>query len=87
MKLTRRQALAVTAGAAVNRIPAAQAATRHRSKVPLKLGLVTYNWGSWDTHGNNFNCLKDSLLPEFDRGYSALIEDLSDRGLLDTTLL
>ena len=43
--------------------------------------------GGWDTHGNNFNCLKDFLLPEFDRGFSALIADLSDRGLLDETLL
>jgi len=43
--------------------------------------------GSWDTHGNNFNCLRDNLLPEFDRGYSALIGDLSDRGLLDDTLV
>lgn len=43
--------------------------------------------GSWDTHGNNFSCLKDSLLPEFDQCYSALIEDLNDRGLLDETLL
>lgn len=41
--------------------------------------------GGWDTHGNNFNCLKDNLLPEFDRGFSALIEDLAQRGLLDTT--
>ncbi len=40
-----------------------------------------------DTHGNNFNCLKDDLLPEFDRGYSALIEDLHGRGLLDDTLV
>ncbi|MBD3672829.1 MAG: DUF1501 domain-containing protein [Planctomycetaceae bacterium] len=43
--------------------------------------------GSWDTHGNNFNCLKDNLLPEFDQCYSALIGDLSERGLLDETLL
>lgn len=43
--------------------------------------------GSWDTHGNNFNCLKDDLLPEFDRSFSALIEDLAQRGLLDQTLL
>ena len=43
--------------------------------------------GGWDTHGNNFNCLKDHLLPEFDRGYSALIEDLDERGLLDETLV
>lgn len=43
--------------------------------------------GGWDTHGNNFQCLKEHLLPEFDQGFSALIEDLSHRGLLDSTLL
>ena len=43
--------------------------------------------GGWDTHGNNFRCLKEDLLPEFDRCFSALIEDLSARALLDTTML
>lgn len=43
--------------------------------------------GGWDTHGNNFGCLKDDLLPQFDRGFSALVEDLAQRGLLDQTLL
>lgn len=43
--------------------------------------------GGWDTHGNNFNCLKEYLLPEFDRGFSALIADLAERGLLEETLL
>ena len=43
--------------------------------------------GSWDTHGNNFGCLKDDLLPEFDRCFSALIEDLAQRNLLDQTTL
>jgi hypothetical protein len=43
--------------------------------------------GGWDTHGNNFVCLRDHLLPEFDRGFSALVEDLSNRRLLDETLL
>ena len=43
--------------------------------------------GGWDTHGNIFNCLAEHLLPEFDRAYSALIEDLTDRGLLDQTLV
>ncbi len=42
---------------------------------------------SWDTHGNNFALLKDSLLPPADRGLAALIEDLADRGLLDSTLV
>ena len=43
--------------------------------------------GGWDTHGNNFACLKDDLLPEFDRCFSALIEDLAERNLLEETLL
>lgn len=43
--------------------------------------------GGWDTHGNNFGCLKDDLLPQFDRGFSALVEDLAGSGLLDQTLL
>jgi len=43
--------------------------------------------GGWDTHANNFTCLKEHLLPEFDRGFSALIDDLAQRGLLDQTLL
>jgi uncharacterized protein (DUF1501 family) len=43
--------------------------------------------GGWDTHGNNFTCLKEDLLPQFDRGFSALVEDLANRNLLDETLL
>lgn len=43
--------------------------------------------GGWDTHGNNFGCLKEDLLPQFDRGFSALIEDLASRGLLEQTLV
>jgi hypothetical protein len=52
-----------------------------------KLAKKCASAGGWDTHGNNFNCLKDDLLPEFDRGFSALIEDLHVRGLLEQTLL
>ncbi|MBM4004075.1 MAG: DUF1501 domain-containing protein [Planctomycetes bacterium] len=54
---------------------------------PEKLDKKCASGGGWDTHGNNFNCLKEDLLPEFDRAFSALIEDLSDRGLLPETLL
>ncbi len=53
----------------------------------LKLASKCKSAGGWDTHGNNFNCLKDSLLPEFDQCFSALIEDLADRGLIDETML
>lgn len=52
-----------------------------------KLAEQCKSAGGWDTHGNNFNCLKEFLLPEFDRGYSALLEDLAQRGLLDSTLV
>ncbi len=43
--------------------------------------------GGWDTHGNNFVCLEKYLLPRFDKPFAALLEDLSDRGLLDETLV
>ena len=43
--------------------------------------------GSWDTHGSNFACLKDDLLPEFDQCFSALVEDLAARDLLQQTSL
>jgi hypothetical protein len=43
--------------------------------------------GSWDTHRNNFPMLKDWRCPVFDQTASALLEDLDDRGLLDTTLV
>ena len=41
----------------------------------------------WDTHWNQTYRLKDRLLPGFDNGFSALIEDLDDRGMLDETLV
>lgn len=42
---------------------------------------------TWDTHRQHFPLLKRSILPMFDRGFSALLEDLSARGLLDETLV
>ncbi len=41
----------------------------------------------WDTHANHYPRLKEYLLPGFDLAYSALIEDLHDRGLLDDTVV
>jgi len=43
--------------------------------------------GGWDTHADNFNCLKKYLLPQFDRSFSAFMEDLAGSGLLDETLV
>jgi hypothetical protein len=42
---------------------------------------------NWDSHENNFGRLKEDLLPPSDQAFSALIEDLSMRGLLDSTLV
>ncbi|MBX3440354.1 MAG: DUF1501 domain-containing protein, partial [Planctomycetaceae bacterium] len=41
----------------------------------------------WDTHKDNFNCLQNELLPMLDRGLSALLDDLADRGRLEETLV
>lgn len=43
--------------------------------------------GGWDTHGNNFAELKNRLLPAFDRGVAALVDDLYVRGLQDEVLV
>jgi uncharacterized protein DUF1501 len=42
---------------------------------------------AWDTHRQHFPLLKKSLLPYVDRAFSALLEDLSQRGLLEETLV
>jgi hypothetical protein len=54
--------------------------------------LVEVNWHQdhhnfWDTHGDNFRRLKKELMPPADQGFSALLEDLAQRGLLEETLL
>jgi hypothetical protein len=41
----------------------------------------------WDTHERNFPILKENHLPNLDQTYSALMEDLDARGLLDETLV
>ena len=63
-----------------------------RRLVQSGVRLVTVNWHDdgqsfWDTHGDNFNRLKNHLMPPSDRGFSALLEDLEARGMLDETLV
>jgi hypothetical protein len=41
----------------------------------------------WDTHEKNFELMKSRLLPPLDRALSTLLDDLHDRGLLDTTIV
>lgn len=58
-----------------------------RRLVEAGVRLVTVDLRWWDTHVKGFESLRLGFLPRFDRAYSALIDDLSDRGLLESTLV
>jgi uncharacterized protein (DUF1501 family) len=58
-----------------------------RRLIEAGVHFVTVTDGGWDTHQNNFKSLKERLLPKLDRAYAALLQDLHDRGLLDSTLV
>jgi uncharacterized protein (DUF1501 family) len=49
--------------------------------------FVTVGFGDWDTHANNFERLRGTLLPQLDVALSALLEDLAQRGLLSETIV
>jgi hypothetical protein len=51
--------------------------------------ITTVNGPSitWDTHLDNFGRLKNRLVPPMQKAYAALLDDLEERGLLDTTLV
>ncbi|MCA9178224.1 MAG: DUF1501 domain-containing protein [Planctomycetales bacterium] len=51
-----------------------------RRLVEAGVRVVTYNWGSWDTHGQNFVKLRTQL-PKLDQAMATLLQDLRDRGL------
>jgi hypothetical protein len=70
-----------------------------RRLVEAEVPFVQVNWSQyvesitpncdfgWDTHIYNFELLQDTHGPIFDRAFSALLDDLDDRGLLDSTLV
>jgi hypothetical protein len=58
-----------------------------RRLVEAGVRLVTVDLRWWDTHVKGFESLRLGFLPRFDRAYSALIEDLDQRGLLSSTLV
>jgi hypothetical protein len=68
-----------------------------RRLVEANVSLVTVNWDDdhkddkvsphWDTHVKNFPKLKDRLSPQFDRAMAGFLNDLDQRGLLETTLV
>jgi hypothetical protein len=69
-----------------------------RRLVEAGVRLVHVNWARdpgdsavdnpmWDTHAQNADRLQDALCPMFDVSFAALLDDLSDRGMLDETLV
>jgi hypothetical protein len=68
-----------------------------RRLVEAGVSLVQVNWTrmpgdtddspAWDTHNRNARRLKNNLMPPMDLAFSALLEDLHDRGLLEETLV
>jgi hypothetical protein len=73
-----------------------QSVLQARRLVEAGVPLVTVFWPNdgitnvsvyWDTHQRNFIDLKSRLCPVTDRAFSALLDDLADRGMLDETLV
>lgn len=58
-----------------------------RRLVEAGVRLVTVDCRWWDTHEDNFWALENGFLPRWDQAYTALIEDLESRGLLEDTLV
>jgi uncharacterized protein (DUF1501 family) len=67
--------------------PFGQGALAARRLVEAGVRFVTVSLGGWDTHGKNFDALKTKNLPKLDQVLSALVSDLSDRGMLDKTIV
>lgn len=57
-----------------------------RRLVEKGVPYVTINYKGWDTHKQHFQAMRRKL-PELDKGMATLLEDLSDRGLLDSTIV
>jgi len=57
-----------------------------RRLVERGVPYVTINYKGWDTHKQHFQMMR-RMLPEMDKGMATLLQDLSDRGLLDSTIV
>ncbi len=57
-----------------------------RRLVERGVPYVTINYKGWDTHRQHFQAMRQRL-PQMDKGMAALLDDLSSRGLLDSTVV
>ena len=64
-----------------------QSALLARRLVEAGCRFIGVDYGSWDTHFDNFTTHKQTLCPPTDRAFSTLVSDLDERGLLDETLV
>ncbi|MEQ8790753.1 MAG: DUF1501 domain-containing protein [Pirellulaceae bacterium] len=64
-----------------------QACLLARRLVAAGVRFVSIDFGGWDTHQGNFVALKNQLVPPWDEGLAALLADLNERGMLDSTLV
>lgn len=64
-----------------------QCALLARRLVEAGSRFVGIDNGSWDTHFSQFPSLKEDLMPSADMAFSALVTDLDERGLLESTLV
>lgn len=58
-----------------------------RRLVEAGVPFVEVDLGGWDNHAGIFNILQQQKLPELDKAMSALVSDLSDRGMLEDTVV
>ncbi len=72
---------------AYGRTPFGQGCLLARRLIEAGVRFVTVSFGGWDTHNQNFQNLKTRQLPPVDMAMSALLKDLHERGLLETTLV
>ncbi len=57
-----------------------------RRLVERGIPYITINYGGWDTHKENFQAMR-RMLPDMDKGLATLLQDLGERGLLDSTIV
>ena len=57
-----------------------------RRLVERGIPYVTINYAGWDTHKGNFQTMQRQL-PDLDKGFATLLQDLGERGLLDSTIV
>lgn len=58
-----------------------------RRLVEIGVPFIEVDLGGWDNHEGIFNTLENQKLPELDKSMSALVSDLEERGLLDSTAI